>query len=140
MNSILNKSLIIIISLLIILVLSIYIFIQTNSFKNILVSTINSTVNSAIDQEFNITSIDGNIISNITFNDIELIVDGKTFLKIDRLSTEYSLPLLMSVLFRGDIPLNNTELIGTEINLYRSPDGVWNFDRIKEKKEKNLLS
>ena len=136
MNSILNKSLIIIISLLIILVLSIYIFIQTNTFKNILVSTINSTVNSAIDQEFNISSIEGNIISNITFNDIELIVDGKTFLKIDRLSTEYSLPLLISVIFRGDIPLNNTELIGTEINLYRSPDGIWNFDRIKEKEEK----
>lgn len=133
MNSILNKSLIIIISLLIILVLAIYIFIQTNSFKNILVSTINSAVNSAIDQEFNISGIEGNIISNITFKDIRLIVDDKPLLKIDKLTTEYSLPLLFSVLFRGDIPLNNTKLIGTEINLHRNSGGVWNFDRIKEK-------
>ena len=137
MNSILNKSLIIIISLLIILVLSIYTFIQTNYFKKILVSTINSAVNSAIDQEFKISGIEGNIISNITFRDIELIVDEKPLLKIDELSTEYSLPLLISVLFRGDIPLNNTKLIGTEINLYRNPNGIWNFDRIKEKDKKD---
>jgi len=137
MNSILNKSLIIIISLLIILVLSIYIFIQTNYFKKILISTINSTVNSAIDQEFRISGIEGNIISNITFKNIELIVDDKPLLKIDELSTNYSLPLLISVLFRGDIPLNNTRLIGTEINLYRHPNGVWNFDRIKEKDNKD---
>ncbi len=137
MNSILNKSLIIIISLLIILVLSIYIFIQTGYFKKILVSTINTAVNSSIDQEFKLSAIEGNIISNITFKDIELIVDDKPFLKIDKLSTEYSLPLLMSVLLRGDIPLNNTELIGTEINLYRNPAGVWNFDRIKEKDKKD---
>jgi len=137
MNSILNKSLIIIISLLIILVLSIYIFIQTNSFKNILASTINTAVNSAIDQEFNISGIEGNIISNITFKNIELIVDGKPLLKINELSTEYSLPLLFSVLFRGDIPLNNTRLIGTEINLHRGTDGIWNFDKIKEKDNKD---
>ena len=137
MNSILNKSLIIIISLLIILVLSIYTFIQTNYFKKILVSTINSAVNSAIDQEFKISGIEGNIISNITFRDIELIVDEKPLLKIDELSTEYSLPLLISVLFRGDIPLNNTRLIGTEIYLYRNPNGIWNFDRIKEKDKKD---
>ena len=137
MNSILNKSLIIIISLLIILVLSIYIFIQSNYFKKILVSTINSAVNSAIDQEFKISNIEGNIISNITLRNIELIVDDKPLLKIDELSTNYSLPLLVSVLFRGDIPLNNTRLIGTEINLYRHPNGIWNFDRIKEKEKKD---
>ena len=137
MNSILNKSLIIIISLLIILVLSIYIFIQSNYFKKVLVSTINSAVNSAIDQEFKISNIEGNIISNITLRNIELIVDDKPLLKIDELSTNYSLPLLVSVLFRGDIPLNNTRLIGTEINLYRQPNGIWNFDRIKEKEKKD---
>jgi len=137
MNSILNKSLIIIISLLIILVLSIYIFIQTNYFKKVLASTINKAVNSAIDQNFSIGKIEGNIISNITFKDIDFIIDGKPFITIDELSTDYSLPLLISVIFRGDIPLNNTTLIGTEINLYRGNDGVWNFDKIKKDKNKD---
>jgi len=137
MNSILNKSLIIIISLLIILVLSIYIFIQTNYFKKVLASTINKAVNSAIDQNFSIGKIEGNIISNITFKDIDFIIDGKPFITIDELSTDYSLPLLISVIFRGDIPLNNTTLIGTEINLYRGNDGIWNFDKIKKDKNKD---
>jgi len=137
MNSILNKSLIIIISLLIILVLSIYIFIQTNYFKKILASTINKAVNSSIDQNFSIGKIEGNIISNIAFKDIDFNIDGKPFITIDELSTDYSLPLLISVIFRGDIPLNNTTLIGTEINLYRGNDGIWNFDKIKKDKNKD---
>ncbi|MGI9553950.1 MAG: AsmA family protein, partial [Thermodesulfobacteriota bacterium] len=138
MKSILSKSLIIIIVLLMALIISVYIFIQTNYFKSLLKTTINKAVNSAIDQEFTIGNIDGNIISNIKFEDIQFIIEGETFLKIDQLSTQYSLPLLISVLFRGDIPLQNTKLTGAEINLIRDKNGVWNFDEIKkDKKEKD---
>ncbi|MGI9534253.1 MAG: translocation/assembly module TamB domain-containing protein [Thermodesulfobacteriota bacterium] len=136
MKSILSKSLIIIIILLMALIISVYIFIQTYYFKNLLKTTINRAVNSAIDQQFTIGSIKGNIISNIKFEDIQFIVEGETFLKIDQLSTEYSLPLLISVLFRGDIPLQNTKLTGAEINLIRNKNGVWNFDEIKKDKNK----
>jgi len=119
-----------------ILVISVYIFIQTNYFKDLLKTTINRVVNTAIDQEFSIGGIEGNIISNIRFTDIQFIIEGEAFIKIDELSTEYSLPLLISVLFRGDIPLHNTVLNGAEVNLVRTRGGVWNFDEIKKDKDK----
>lgn len=119
------------------LLISVSIYLQTNHFKESLRAAVNERINSAIDQEFNIGSIEGSIIFGITLKDVKLITEEKTFISIEEISTQYYLPLLLSFFISGDIPLKNARIRGAEVNIIRNENGIWNFRKIKKKKKKN---
>lgn len=119
------------------LFISVSIYLQTDHFKESLRTAINENINSAIDQEFHIGSIEGSIIFGITLKDVKLIAEEKTFINIEEISTQYYLPLLLSFFISGDIPLKNARISGAEVNITRNESGVWNFRKIKKKKKKN---
>lgn len=133
-NRFLKISLILMI-ILIVLSGALYAVLNTQYARDYISGTIESIVNTSIDQEFSIGEIRGNLFKGFELSDVRIDVDGETFLNIDKLSTNYSLPLLVSVVLRGDIPLYNTQATGIEVNLIKYENGVWNFNRLRDPDE-----
>lgn len=95
-------------------------------------TAVEGTVNAAIDQQFSIGKMEGNLITGVTFLDVSIEVDNETFVGVERISTSYSLPLLVSVIFRGDIPLYDTRVEGVEVNLIKDENEIWNFEKLRD--------
>ena len=136
MRSKIIKTLSIFSILFICLILLLYLILNTEYSKNFVVSSIENIVSSATKQTFRIGELDGNLISFIKLKDVELVVDDETFLKIDEISTHYSLPLLASVISRGDIPLKNPKINGLTLNFIKDKDGIWTWDKIGDRKNR----
>ncbi|MDA2918439.1 translocation/assembly module TamB [Desulfobacterota bacterium AH_259_B03_O07] len=113
------------------------VFSQTQYFRDILKAQIERAVSSATNQTFTIEEIEGNFFSGFAVNDISLKIDGEHFLTLQKISVNYSLPLMFSnsMILRGNVPISNVSTSGLNLNLIKEEDGSWNFDKLSGKKE-----
>ncbi|NIP30190.1 MAG: hypothetical protein GTO02_19805, partial [Candidatus Dadabacteria bacterium] len=88
--------------------------------------------------DFKIGKLSGNLINKLELTDVILTIEDQPFVTINKISTNYSLPLLISLISRGDIPLRNTRIDGLKINIVKDFNGIWNYDKIGDKKEKHI--
>ena len=136
MNNKFLRIILVLFVLLILAIISLYALLNTQYARNYISVTIENIVNSSIDQHFMIGKLEGNLFSGFRLKDVKLNVEGETFVSIDNVSTKYSLPLLASVILRGDIPLYDTKVSGVEINLIKDKKGIWNFEKLKKDDKK----
>src|SRR6056297_2914158 len=73
----------------IILLLLLYLTIQTPIFKNWLRNYVNDRVSQALDNDFHISQLRGDLFSSITLTDITLQTRGDTLAYIPSLQTDY---------------------------------------------------
>ena len=64
-------------------------------------------------------------------DDIEIEIAGESFVRIEKLSTNYSIPLLYSIISRKKLHLSDTRIRGLELFLEKDGSGVWNFKKLK---------
>ena len=95
--------------------------------KNLIEQRLNSIPNFHI----SLGNIKGSIISTIEIDDIEVKIAGEDFMEIEKLSTNYSIPLLYSIISRKKLYLSNTEIEGLKLLLEKDSAGLWNFKKLK---------
>ncbi len=124
------------------LAVGVIVIVQTSFFREFVKITTNSVVSTLIDQNFTIGSIEGNFLRGITLRNVSFQIENEKFIDCDEVYIDYSLPLILdgSMLFSKVIPMHEVSLRGLRINLVRSPDGVWNFEKlnrlmVKEKRD-----
>ena len=64
--------------------------------------------------------------------DIEIQIAGESFIRIEKLSTNYSIPLLYSIVSRKKLYLSDTHIQGLRL-LLEKDSGGWNFEKLKNK-------
>ena len=119
-------------------------FTQTRPFKNFLKGAIEKTVSTALNQEFRIDRLDGNLLKGFELKRVYLEIDGKPFITADNLRFRYSFLVIFnsSLLIDKLVPLDNVEVDNLKIFLSRNEDGVWNYMKISRqyllRRNKNL--
>lgn len=116
-----------------------YIFLQTDACRDYVKSSIEKAVSYTPNFKLTIGELRGSLISNLEAENLLITIGGETFVKADKVSTSYSIPLILSVISRGDIPLYNTVAEGVEVNIIKHDDERWNYQKIGDhKKEENF--
>jgi len=95
--------------------------------KNIIEKRLNSIPNLHV----KLGDIRGTIISSMEINDIEMKIAGEDFIKIEKLSTNYSVPLLYSIISKKKLYLSHTDIYGLRLLLEKDSGGEWNFKKLK---------
>ncbi|MBI2486965.1 MAG: translocation/assembly module TamB domain-containing protein [Deltaproteobacteria bacterium] len=123
---------------LILLILGISTFLQTDYSKNIIKRLVEKSVSSATNQTFTIGEVETDFIRGIKLKDVSLKVEGETFVYFKEASLRYSLPLIINsfLVSKKLITLNDIALSGLDVNLIQYKSGSWNFSKIGGKKEK----
>ncbi len=114
-----------------VLVVGLFLFSKTEQSRQYAKNLIERRLNSIPNFHISLGNIEGSIISTMEIDDIEIEIDGESFMKIDKLSTNYSIPLLYSVISRKKLYLSDTEIQGLELLLAKDSHGVWNFKKLK---------
>ena len=114
-----------------VLVVGLFLFSQTEQSRQYAKNLIEQRLNSIPNFHINLGNIEGSIISTMEIDDIEIEIDGESFMKIDKLSTNYSIPLLYSIISRKKLYLSNTDIQGLRLLLAKDSHGVWNFKKLK---------
>lgn len=115
------------------LIAGILIFIvQTGFFREFVKVTTNSFITALTNQKFSIGSIEGNFLKGITLKNLSFKIDNENFIDCDEVYIDYSLPIILdgSMVFSKVIPFHEVSVKGLRINLVRSEDGVWNFEKL----------
>ncbi len=138
-----NKVLITIGSLLVfllIVIVGLYVFSQTDYFRDTLRSFIEKTISNSTRQTFRIGKIEGNLIHGLRLKNISFNIDGKPFVSVEEALVQYSLPLILdsSMLFSRVIPLNNVTTRGVTINFVEYKDGNWNVEKLDKEESGEL--
>lgn len=120
----------------------IIVIVQTSFFRQFVKITTNSIVSTLTNQDFTIGGIEGNFLRGITLKNVSFQIGDEHFIDCDEVYIDYSLPIILdgSMIFSKVIPLREVSVRGLRINLVRTPDGVWNFEKlgdmtVKEKRE-----
>ncbi|MYE61227.1 MAG: hypothetical protein F4235_04130, partial [Candidatus Dadabacteria bacterium] len=82
------------------LVLGLFLFSQTEGSRQYAKNLIERRLNSIPNFHISLGDIEGSIISTLEINDIEVKIAGESYMKIEKLSTNYSIPLLYSMISR----------------------------------------
>jgi len=107
-------------------------FTQTQYFRNFARSTAESIVSSTTGQTFTIGSLEGNFFNNITLSDISFVVKGENFVSIKEVTIDYGLIHMLNStsLFSKVVPVDNLLITDIDVNLIKYADGSWNFEKI----------
>ncbi len=132
-----KKFLIFCLLVLIITFLGIYLFLQTDRSRELVRKTIENAASFTPNFKMTIGELSGNLINSMEAKNVEITIGGETFARADRISTSYSIPLILSVITRGDIPLYNTEVDGLQINIIKDKDGIWNYKKVRDGEDKS---
>ncbi len=137
MRSKILKTIGIFFTILILLLVAISIFLQTDYSREFIKNVAEKTVTAATRQTFTIGKVEIDFIRGIRLMDVCFKIEKEKFISIEEASIQYSLPLILnsSMLFARVIPINNIVLKGVNVNLIQEKDGNWNFSKIGEKKE-----
>jgi translocation and assembly module TamB len=138
------KAIGIFLGVLILLILGISIFLQTDYSKDIIKTLVENSVSSATNQTFTIGEVETDFIHGTKLTDVSLKVEGEPFVHSKEASVRYSLLLILNslILSKKVVTLNDVILLDSDVNLIQYKDGSWNFNKIggkkdeKEKKEK----
>lgn len=110
-----------------------FLFSKTERAREITKDLIEKNLNEIDGFDVRIGKISTEPFSRIEINDLEAKIEGQDFLKIKKLSTGYSIPLLYSVLLHGKLHMSDTTVEGMELRLTRDGNKTWNFSRLKKK-------
>ena len=116
-----------------ILVVGVFLFSQTEQSRQYAKNLIERRLNSIPNFHISLGNIEGSIISTMEIDDIEIEIAGESYMKIDKLSTNYSIPLLYSIISRKKLYLSDTEIQGLRVFLAKDSQGVWDFKKLKNK-------
>ncbi len=114
-----------------VLVLGLFLFSRTEESRQYAKNLIERRLNSIPNFHISLGNIEGSIISTIEIEDIEVKIDGESFIEIEKLSTNYSIPLLYSIISSRKLYLSDTEIRGLRLFLAKDSRGVWNFKKLK---------
>ena len=114
-----------------VLVLGIFLFSRTEQSREYAKNLIERRLNSIPNFHISLGDIEGSIISTMEIEDIEVKIDGESFIEIEKLSTNYSIPLLYSIISSRKLYLSDTEIRGLRLSLVKDGRGVWNFKKLK---------
>jgi autotransporter translocation and assembly factor TamB len=117
------------------LIVGLILFSKTEQSRQFAKNLIEQRLNSIPNFHISLGEIRGNIISTVEIDDIEVKIDGESFVEIERLSTNYSIPLLYSIISRKKLYLSNTEIHGLKLLLEKDRSGLWNFKKLKGEDE-----
>ena len=112
--------------------MGLFLFSQTEQSRQYAKNLIEQRLNSIPNFHISLGNIEGSIISTMEIDDIEVKIAGESFIKIEKLSTNYSIPLLYSIISRKKLYLSNTEIHGLELLLEKDRSDVWNFKKLKD--------
>ncbi len=114
-----------------VLVLGLFLFSQTEQSRQYAKNLIEQRLNSIPNFHISLGNVEGSIISTMEIEDIEIKIGGESFVKIEKLSTNYSIPLLYSIISRKRLYLSDTQIQGLSLLLAKDSRGVWNFKKLK---------
>ena len=123
--------LLILLSLLSLALIGLFLFSRTDTAKTYVKTLLERRLNDIPNFEISIGDMRTAAVSRIEIKDVEVRIAGEKFASVERLSTDYSVPLLYSVISRSRIRLSNTEIEGLSLVLSRDGAGTWNFKRLK---------
>ena len=118
-------------SLLFLALLGLFLFSKTETAREYVRTVIERRLNDIPNFEISIGDMGTAAVSRIEMKDVEVRIAGEDFASIERISTDYSIPLLYSVISRREIRLSNTEIDGLRLLLSRNEAGTWNFKKLK---------
>ena len=111
--------------------LGLFLFSQTEQSRQYAKNLIEKRLNSIPNFHISLGDIRGSIISTMEIDDIEVKIAGESYMKIKKLSTNYSIPLLYSIISKKKLYLSDTEIQGLEVLLSKDSRGVWDFKKLK---------
>lgn len=115
------------------LVVGLFLFSQTEQSRQYAKNLIERRLNSIPNFHISLGNTEGSIISTMEIDDIEVHIAGESYMKIEKLSTNYSIPLLYSIISRKKLYLSDTEIQGLRVFLAKDSHGVWDFKKLKNK-------
>ena len=118
-------------SLLSLALLGLFLFSKTETAKEYVRTVVERRLNDIPNFEISIGDMGTAAVSRIEMENVEVRIAGEDFASIERISTDYSIPLLYSVISRREIRLSNTEIDGMRLLLSRNEAGTWNFKKLK---------
>ncbi len=113
-------------------------FTQTQYFRNFARSTAESIVSSTTGQTFTIGNLEGNFFNNITLSDISFVVEGENFVSVKEITIDYGLIHMLNStsLFSKVVPVDDLLITDLDVNLIKYADGTWNFEKIGSDEKK----
>ena len=121
----------ILVAVIFVLLVGLFLFSQTEQSRIYAKNLIEHRLNSIPNFHISLGDIRGSIISTMEIDDIEVKIAGEDFIEIEKLSTNYSIPLLYSIISRKKLYLSNTEIEGLKLLLEKDSSGLWNFKKLK---------
>lgn len=123
---------------LLLLILGISVFLQTDYSRKIIKRLVEESVSSATNQTLTIGKVETDLIRGVKLKNVLLRIEGEPFVQLEEASVKYSLPLVINrfLVSKKVITLNDIALRGLDVNLIQYKDGKWNFNKIGEKEEK----
>ena len=115
------------------LVVGLFLFSKTEQSHRYVKNLVEQRLNSIPNFHIRLGNIEGSVISTMEINDIEVKIAGGNFIEIEKLSTNWSIPLLYSIISRKKLYLSNTQIHGLKLLLEKDRRGVWNFKKLKNK-------
>lgn len=112
-------------------VLGLFLFSQTEQSRQYAKNLIETRLNSIPNFHISLGDIEGSMISTMEIEDIEVKIAGESYMKIEKLSTNYSIPLLYSIISKKKLYLSDTEIQGLRLLLAKDSRGVWDFKKLK---------
>ena len=125
----------ILVAVIFVLLVGLFLFSQTEQSRIFAKNLIEQRLNSIPNFHISLGDIKGSIISTMEIDDIEVKIAGEDFIEIEKLSTNYSIPLLYSIISRKKLYLSNTEIQGLKLLLEKDRSGLWNFKKLKGEEE-----
>lgn len=113
------------------LIVGLVLFSKTERSRQYAKNLIEERLNSIPNFHIKLGNIKGSVISTMEIDGIEVKIAGESFMEIEKLSTNYSIPLLYSIISGKKLYLSNTEVRGLRLLLEKDRSGVWNFKKLK---------
>ena len=114
-----------------VLVVGLFLFSRTEQSHQYAKNLIEKRLNSIPNFHIKLGNIKGSIISTMEIDNIEVKIAGEPFIEIEKLSTNYSIPLLYSIISSRKLHLSNTQVSGLKLLIEKDRRGVWNFKKLK---------
>ncbi len=114
------------------LIVSIFVLIQTNYFGSTIKNIVEKSVSSTEGQDFTIGKIEGDFIHGVSLKDVSLKIQGEPFIHVDEVSARYSLLSILDVyaILSKVIPIKDISLRGLSVYLTHDENGVWNVNKV----------
>ncbi len=119
-----------------ILLLLIFGFTQTKTFRSLLKEQVTLAVNDALYGKLEIGSIEGSILTLVKVNNVKLTLYGDTLAAIDKLSLRFN-PL--QLLF-DRIDVKSVEIVNPRFNIVQDSLLVWNIEKLAKPTEEDTTT